>query len=231
MSDHRRRVLAAEDEGNALPDGYSLIPEGSGWFGYTPDLDYIERTYGLSPNDCLALLDRQAGSCGICRRHPTAVGPLRLDHDHETGEIRGFLCNGCNTGIGLLLEHPEFFESAMGYLSGRSWATRTASATELDATLEFAYTTEEYAKLRSERAARDWREPLRAVYGCFSRGDSNGLDERWARFWKAFESTTAGCRYRDRMLLDAYELWVELGGPSDEFRALDTRAHPIHPKG
>lgn len=32
---------------------------------------------------------------------------LHMDHDHETGEFRGLLCNGCNTALGLLKENVD----------------------------------------------------------------------------------------------------------------------------
>jgi hypothetical protein len=49
-----------------------------------------------------------------------------VDHDHETGEVRGLLCAPCNRGIGLLQDKIEVLESAAQYLkthrSRRAWA-------------------------------------------------------------------------------------------------------------
>lgn len=39
-----------------------------------------------------ALLEWQLGRCAICAINSW----LRLDHDHDTGLIRGLLCNSCN---------------------------------------------------------------------------------------------------------------------------------------
>ena len=41
---------------------------------------------------------------------------LAIDHDHETGEIRGLLCFQCNTGIGKLGDDESRIWSAYNYL-------------------------------------------------------------------------------------------------------------------
>jgi hypothetical protein len=45
-----------------------------------------------------------------------AKGGLHLDHDHETGEFRGWLCWHCNTGIGKLGDTPDGLRNALDYL-------------------------------------------------------------------------------------------------------------------
>ena len=44
---------------------------------------------------------------------------LALDHNHTTGEFRGWLCTNCNTGIGKLGDNLQGLERAMEYLNGR----------------------------------------------------------------------------------------------------------------
>ena len=44
--------------------------------------------------------------------------PWRLDHCHETGEFRGFLCHNCNTGLGKFKDDPEILLNAIAYLQG-----------------------------------------------------------------------------------------------------------------
>jgi hypothetical protein len=41
---------------------------------------------------------------------------LHLDHDHSTGEFRGWLCAKCNTGLGLLGDSIEQLEMRLAYL-------------------------------------------------------------------------------------------------------------------
>jgi len=42
--------------------------------------------------------------CPICTRMFTIANKqsVNLDHDHETGEIRGWICGSCNTAVGKL---------------------------------------------------------------------------------------------------------------------------------
>jgi len=39
-----------------------------------------------------------------------------LDHDHDTGRFRGWLCESCNKGIGFMREDIEAILSAADYL-------------------------------------------------------------------------------------------------------------------
>jgi hypothetical protein len=58
------------------------------------------RRRGLAEETFLSLLEIQGGLCAICgaKNGSVFVDRLFVDHDHETGEIRGLLCSGCNAG-------------------------------------------------------------------------------------------------------------------------------------
>lgn len=98
-----------ESEPLRLPDGWIDVPAGSGWFGYTIDPASVER-HGITQDDYEALISRQGGRCAICQLHPSTVGPLQIDHDHRSGQVRGLLCARCNRGIGLFLDVPVLLE-------------------------------------------------------------------------------------------------------------------------
>lgn len=58
--------------------------------------------------------ESKSGDCEICGTHQAN---LVLDHDHGTGLVRGWLCNNCNTGIGMLKDDPYIIRNALAYLS------------------------------------------------------------------------------------------------------------------
>ena len=81
---------------------------------------HLKRKYGTSVRELEALPRRQDGRCAICRRpwrSCKSAKRVRVDHDHESGRIRGLLCNGCNTAIGLFEEHLDWLSGAIVYLS------------------------------------------------------------------------------------------------------------------
>lgn len=80
--------------------------------------DSLTRKYGISLEEYDALYERQEGGCAICGLPQMSKRNTRLcvDHDHETGEVRGLLCDGCNRGIGLLKDDYRLLERAAGYL-------------------------------------------------------------------------------------------------------------------
>lgn len=63
---------------------------------------HIKKTYDLDETTYQALLEWQRGRCFICGRVPRSRR-LAVDHDHETGEVRGLLCaddeRGCNHAV------------------------------------------------------------------------------------------------------------------------------------
>lgn len=55
----------------------------------------IEKTYGITGDDYEKLLKLQGGKCAICRARPRSKR-LAVDHDHQSGAVRGLLCSRCN---------------------------------------------------------------------------------------------------------------------------------------
>ena len=72
------------------------------------------RRYGLTVDQYDTLVGIQNGGCAVCGRVPDYE--LVPDHDHQTGAIRGLLCQGCNAGIGYLGDTIEALERALAYL-------------------------------------------------------------------------------------------------------------------
>ena len=75
----------------------------------------IKKRYGIVPEEYDILLEKQGGACIICGDIPTNRR-LDIDHDHNTGEIRGLLCNKCNRGLSIFRESSELMRLAACYL-------------------------------------------------------------------------------------------------------------------
>ncbi|GAB2742231.1 endonuclease domain-containing protein [Kitasatospora kifunensis] len=44
-----------------------------------------------------------------------------MDHDHETGRVRGILCFACNAAPGQMRDRPDALRRAADYLEGIVW--------------------------------------------------------------------------------------------------------------
>jgi Recombination endonuclease VII len=73
---------------------------------------HLRLAYGMTPEDYQAMVKKQKGLCPICLHKRR----LHVDHDHETGVVRGLLCSGCNSAVGLL-DQPRRLRRAMKYLN------------------------------------------------------------------------------------------------------------------
>ena len=77
----------------------------------------LRRVFGLSSDDYAAMLAEQGGGCALCGRIPPPGRSLHVDHNHETGVVRGLLCFRCNAGIGQFREDKLRLADAIVYLA------------------------------------------------------------------------------------------------------------------
>lgn len=83
------------------------------------NLRYELKKYGLDEEQYRALCEAQGNACAICRK-PDTERRLSVDHCHETGNVRGLLCNGCNRALGLLGDTLAGVRAALQYLDAES---------------------------------------------------------------------------------------------------------------
>ena len=85
---------------------------------YEERLSALKTSYGLLESDIVAIIKKQDGRCPICERKiPGKYGPgNHVDHCHNTGAIRGLLCNRCNVGIGFFNDDGDMLRRAAEYI-------------------------------------------------------------------------------------------------------------------
>lgn len=73
---------------------------------------------GITTEQRDVMIQGQHGLCLICDFPLTFIGRggPAVDHDHETGKIRGILHRTCNAAIGLLQDNPKILRKAAEYL-------------------------------------------------------------------------------------------------------------------
>jgi len=84
-------------------------------------LSAYRREYGLSPAEAEAVFERAGRCCQLCgmseQEHMEKFQKrLSIDHNHQTGTVRGILCHNCNTALGKLLDNPILLAKAIVYV-------------------------------------------------------------------------------------------------------------------
>jgi hypothetical protein len=77
---------------------------------------HLVRRYGITAQQVNDMIEVQLGRCLICQR-PLGDNP-QVDHDHDSGDVRGILCFNCNGGLGQFGDDRERLSRAMDYLDG-----------------------------------------------------------------------------------------------------------------
>ena len=87
------------------------------WSGLDREDNIIRKQYGISMRQFTDLLKAQGGGCAICEKPMESVRRrMNIDHCHDTNEVRGILCTGCNTGLGHLGDNVAGLQRAIAYL-------------------------------------------------------------------------------------------------------------------
>lgn len=83
--------------------------------------------YGITREEFDQLVEAQNTACASCGDDATgAEHSLQVDHCHDTLEIRGLLCSGCNTAAGWLDDDPVKAEKLAEYLRSNGTGIFTA---------------------------------------------------------------------------------------------------------
>jgi hypothetical protein len=90
----------------------------------TPDekqawaLNRKAKNYGTSVDEISNILSQQNQSCAICRTpfKGKCGREVHIDHDHDSGQVRGVLCRLCNPGLGYFRDNVDLMRHAIRYL-------------------------------------------------------------------------------------------------------------------
>jgi hypothetical protein len=72
----------------------------------------FRRKYDISYEVYEQMVTDQGSRCLVCRRR----AKLCVDHNHQSGVVRGLLCHNCNTGLGFFRDNPVLLRRASRYL-------------------------------------------------------------------------------------------------------------------
>jgi hypothetical protein len=113
----RQRVRAWQTENRerylAKPAQYKL----EGKLKIAARKSHLKRTFGITPEEYEARLAEQGGGCAVCQRPPKPGKSLHVDHDHDSGYVRGLLCFSCNAALGHLQDDIQRIDAALIYVA------------------------------------------------------------------------------------------------------------------
>jgi hypothetical protein len=122
------RAQRAKELRAADPEKYRAIDNAS----YQRNKEYqkqygrnyhLKKKYGMTAEQWDATFESQGCACAICKSRETSHHWC-VDHDHESGEVRGILCSPCNILIGMAKDHPQVLDDAKRYLEERGYYGR-----------------------------------------------------------------------------------------------------------
>lgn len=83
------------------------------WKRNTYQKSGVLRRYNITRDNLDKLIETADGFCQICE---FKMGVVHIDHDRNTGKVRGLLCKQCNAALGLFMDSPHLLRAAADYI-------------------------------------------------------------------------------------------------------------------
>ena len=78
---------------------------------------WLKENFNMTVDDYMVMYETQKGQCAICGSDQNGNRKnFCIDHEHETGKVRGLLCHNCNVSVGLMKDSPALLRQAAEYL-------------------------------------------------------------------------------------------------------------------
>lgn len=92
---------------------------------------WVRRGVALSVREYDEKLHKQHCRCAICKKHISSLSyVLVVDHDHVTGQVRGLLCQRCNSTLGMIEAKSPGLDSYLNYIEKWRGVNQTIQATQ-----------------------------------------------------------------------------------------------------
>ena len=69
----------------------------------------------ITLNEYNEMLKQAKNKCSLCDKD-NGNRKLFIDHNHNTGKVRGLLCNKCNSALGMFNDDAELLKKASDYV-------------------------------------------------------------------------------------------------------------------
>ena len=93
---------------------------------------FLKHKFAIDRNVYDEMLESQNNACAICGSEDPGYkrGVWSVDHDHETGKVRGLLCNHCNLMLGHARDNTENLRRAIEYINETQRPSRRSTLTQ-----------------------------------------------------------------------------------------------------
>lgn len=112
---NRERRQQYENERNRRPEVRKRLAANHARQATLQRRHKLKVKYGLTLEAVDEMLARQGKACAACRTPFDSTGPV-VDHDHQTGRVRGLLCRNCNLALGHAADSPERLRALLNYV-------------------------------------------------------------------------------------------------------------------